>query len=463
MSEFDIYKLDSMYKSFPSFTEWEKLEVDLDRWEQYLAELVHQKKKHPNYTDVLESIKNAAAIDTGEIEDLYKLERGFTVNVAQGAITLEAAFIAMKDQAQFKPAVEAQIKLMDYVLDLATKRTPITEHIVRSLHEVVTQNQKSFRALTEQGKYINMELKHGQYKQTSNHVIQANGIPHAYAPVDEVPIEMNKLMTEIRSVNFEQANPILQASYIHYAFVCIHPFSDGNGRVARALASIFTMREASIPLLILIDTKMQYLDALNKADDGEYGEFVRFIQERSFDTIRLFSSLIKESFSPDMNESRDIIKQARYSRGGYDEKQIEGFARSFVGEIEYQYRNAATEISDENQKLYVNLTQNIRRNHNPSGYRWLDSYLVQLHLQLSAKAFNSDHQKINHILELRVPENPNSSDDLTLFDDNWEPIHSARISELEQGVSVMLKARINAEVDTLIREMLDRLAKSINS
>lgn len=72
---------------------------------------------------------------------------------------------------------------------------------------------------------------------------------HHYAPVAEAQPEMARLIREIRSGSFTEAHPVMQAAFAHYAFVCIHPFPDGNGRVARALASVFLYRSPGVPLL----------------------------------------------------------------------------------------------------------------------------------------------------------------------------------------------------------------------
>jgi Fic family protein len=56
----------------------------------------------------------------------------------------------------------------------------------------------------------------------------------------------------------------------HYAFVAIHPFADGNGRVARALASVFTYRAYSVPVLILAESRNDYLTNLEAADRSNH-------------------------------------------------------------------------------------------------------------------------------------------------------------------------------------------------
>lgn len=61
--------------------------------------------------------------------------------------------------------------------------------------------------------------------------------PHAI----EVPWQMNEL---IEFINTEkEIHPVLKAGIVHYEFVRIHPFLDGNGRVGRALSTLVLFRE----------------------------------------------------------------------------------------------------------------------------------------------------------------------------------------------------------------------------
>jgi Fic family protein len=108
---------------------------------------------------------------------------------------------------------------------------------------------------------------------------------------------MARLVAEMRSDSFLAAHPVLQAAYAHYGLVVIHPFADGNGRVARALASAFTYRAISMPIVILSEHKEAYLDALESADKGEYQVFVDFMAARSFDTITMVAEATKGELS----------------------------------------------------------------------------------------------------------------------------------------------------------------------
>jgi Fic family protein len=63
--------------------------------------------------------------------------------------------------------------------------------------------------------------------------------------------------------------PDVQAAWLHHRFTQIHPFQDGNGRVARALASLVLVQAGLFPLVVTRDDRVEYLDALEAADSGQ--------------------------------------------------------------------------------------------------------------------------------------------------------------------------------------------------
>src|SRR5712692_2610491 len=141
---------------------------------------------------------------------------------------------------------------------------------------------------------------------------------------------MARLVRELRSEAFLAAHPILQAAYAHYAFVVIHPFADGNGRVARALASAFTYRATSMPIVILSEHKNLYLDSLEAADQGNYQAFVSFMQDRSLETMKLVEESLRSALSPPAEETLAAIQQLYVTRGGFTHEEVDAAGRSLV-------------------------------------------------------------------------------------------------------------------------------------
>jgi len=334
----EITQADGLYRGFPDFSAWEELSTsDLDLWNRFAASLEERRKAATPETlkAAVDVAVRAAALDTGAIEGLYSVDRGFTMTVALQQLAWEQAI--EERGAGVRELFEAQLEAYELVLDAVTRRLPITEAWIRALHEKLCAPQKSYRVLTDMG-WQEQNLPKGQYKTLPNHVRLSDGTFHAYAPVDQVPSEMHRLIEQIRTPEFEAAHPVLQAAYVHYAFVVIHPFADGNGRVARALASTFFYRARSIPLVIFANQRPAYLDALHAADLGDLRPLLDFFRDRGIDTMQLVvESLMTTAVSKPEGLAAQI-RQLVSERRGLSSREAENIAGRLLTEVHSQLR-----------------------------------------------------------------------------------------------------------------------------
>jgi hypothetical protein len=72
-----------------------------------------------------------------------------------------------------------------------------------------------------------------------------------------------------------QLHPIAAAAWLHHGFIRIHPFQDGNGRVARALVLLVLLRNDYAPLVVDRRRRDEYLHALDLANAGDLAPLVR--------------------------------------------------------------------------------------------------------------------------------------------------------------------------------------------
>ncbi|MDI6654706.1 MAG: Fic family protein [Candidatus Hydrothermarchaeota archaeon] len=76
----------------------------------------------------------------------------------------------------------------------------------------------------------------GKLRNIQNYVVAGSRIIYTPPPPEKVVPMMEELVSWINSDEAKGLNPVIQAGICHYAMAMIHPFEDGNGRVARALA-----------------------------------------------------------------------------------------------------------------------------------------------------------------------------------------------------------------------------------
>lgn len=83
------------------------------------------------------------------------------------------------------------------------------------------------------------------------------------------------------SLNEMQVDAVSRAAIAHWAFVHVHPFMDGNGRLSRLLMNV-VLCAAGLPWTIIrAEERREYFDALEQADIREdYAPFARFIATR---------------------------------------------------------------------------------------------------------------------------------------------------------------------------------------
>ncbi|WP_181416858.1 Fic family protein [Nitrospira lenta] len=409
-----IGRADKSYKPIVDFIDWSSLALDVQAWNTHLSIVQELGSANSVKLDrAREVAKRAAAIDTGAIEGLYQLDRGITITIAAQTAMWQVAF--EKEQEKVRLLIESQLDAYDYVLDLATKSVPIAEAYIRELHRKICSAQNTFKALTSAG-IQEQQLNHGEYKKFPNHVQKEDGTLHAYAPVQQTPMEMGRLCEIMRRQDFESAHPVLQAAYVHHAFTRIHPFQDGNGRVARALASIFLYRAASIPLLVLVDHRNAYIDALEAADSGECQTFVNFVTSRSRDAFVLVAESLRTAEVDDPVKTSRAIGDLYLTRGGYKHNQVDLAGQTLLHAVQTQIQKQVTEVPRAGE-LRFDVTRSggdIQMPPTPDGYRTLVS-IPKESIVLQAESLPPAATKVNRNLVIFVPRNCGRDDDIMIL------------------------------------------------
>jgi Fic family protein len=143
----------------------------------------------------------------------------------------------------------------------------------------------------------------GRYKQYLNSIAGAEHVP---LPPSDTPDAMRALVTWMnRVLEADALPPVVIAATVHAWLAHIHPFDDGNGRIARLLANIVIGSAGLPPLVIRLSAdRNQYLGALAISDQGGdlaplIGVFLR-VMRRALDdmadpafAIRLFEDEIR--------------------------------------------------------------------------------------------------------------------------------------------------------------------------
>ena len=144
-----------------------------------------------------------------------------------------------------------------------------TRHMIADLQagrEVTTEYIKEIHGILC---HEAIESVPGRFKTQPNMVIGADFIP---SPPYRVPIDMENWVQDLK-VQLEYAKTekdvVAAVCRQHFAFERIHPFSDGNGRVGRALLVYSCLQSGIVPIVIPVSQKKRYINYLNNMDlDG---------------------------------------------------------------------------------------------------------------------------------------------------------------------------------------------------
>jgi len=242
--------------------------------------------------EVSDALLRAAAFETGAVEALYESAAGVTVLVAEAkegwerAIELAGAGArgAFDDQYEAYRLAHNYSKAPDY---------PLGSSFLSQLHQIACNNQLTL----DDGR----PFRHGQHKQADNYAEDRFGQVHWYCPVEYVKSELTSGFDFYHELAVDRAPAILSA-YLHWLVAHVHPFEDGNGRVARIIASIPTLGDAGVPVMVFADRKTTYLQALDAADAGWPQELVNYTHDRLLDMMGWASNLNVIFGAPERHE-----------------------------------------------------------------------------------------------------------------------------------------------------------------
>jgi len=189
------------------------------------------------------------------------------------------------------------------------KERPLTEQNIKYLNEKILVRPFWKDAITQDGQNTRREIKIGSYKEFPNSVRLQNGEMFNYASPIDTPIKMAELIEWYRKVEHE-LHPIILAAELHYRFVCIHPFDDGNGRISRLLVNYVMLKNNLPPIIIKSKDKINYLRALNQADVGsgedKLNPFIIYIANQLIWSLEIS---IKAAKGENIEEEDDFDKE----------------------------------------------------------------------------------------------------------------------------------------------------------
>ncbi len=205
------------------------------------------------------------------------LDIGETRQVVEMGLTITGK--PLKDQAEARNLSAA----VDFLESLAQDSTqPIKEFNVRQIHGLVLKDIDDKNA--------------GGYRKVQ---VQISGSSYEPPGPEQVPEQMETFGRWLAEAscpdgNFASPEGLLCAVVAHTWLVYVHPFIDGNGRVARLIMNLILMRYGFPIAIISREDRLRYYDALEESQASDLSSFLALLVESIEESLEEYEAAAKE-------------------------------------------------------------------------------------------------------------------------------------------------------------------------
>ncbi len=298
-----------------------------------------------------ERLRREWAIETGIIENLYYIDRGVTLTLIEKGI--EASLIPHgstdRPAELIVPILKDHEEVVTGLFDFVGQQRQLSTSYIKQLHQALTQHQRTTAAKDNFGTMMEVELLRGDWKKLPNNPTKSDDSVHEYCPPEQVASEMDRLISLHQEHSEKNVPPEVEAAWLHHRFTQIHPFQDGNGRMARTLASLIFLRAGLFPLVIHRDERDDYIDALEIADQRNINLLVQFFSRAQKKAINQALSLSENILSEGIPLEQVIAAAAERLKKRRNEHSV-GFE---IGQRLEQFTKS--KLNDVAQKLNLTL------------------------------------------------------------------------------------------------------------
>ncbi len=263
----------------------------------------------------LDALRPLPSDVVGRIEQKLRIESNYHSNAIEGnSLTLgeTRSLILHGLTAHGKPMrdhldIEGHDEAVKAIEDAIKRNESLNQVFIRNLHRVLLKEPYEIDAITPDGQPTKRLITIGQYKTQPNNVETSTGETYYYTPPDQVKPEMTDLIDWYRRAENASEHPIFIAATFHYRFVRIHPFDDGNGRMARLLMNMILIKHGYTVAIFPIQERNRYIDSLEKADKSEdLADFISYVTGCCEYTLGLH---LRAARGEDIEDVEDIDKE----------------------------------------------------------------------------------------------------------------------------------------------------------
>lgn len=225
----------------------------------------------------------------------------------------------LKDFVDMK-ASQVGMAMMQEEANLREK--PMSQSFIRQLHKTLLREDYTVYRNLPGGVQTSYVIHAGQYKTRPNSVITRYGDRFEYASPEETSALMSDLVDWYNQAEKSvEYSPVELAALFHYRYIRIHPFEDGNGRIARLMVNYILARHNWPMIVVRSRNKHEYLDALHQSD-LEVGATPSEGAHASLKQIKYFLRYFKSLVATELAYDIDFVTETSDNVWWYDGQRI---------------------------------------------------------------------------------------------------------------------------------------------
>jgi fido (protein-threonine AMPylation protein) len=176
-----------------------------------------------------------------------------------------------------------------------------------------------------------------------------------YQPPSEqqVPDLVEKMLGAL--IQAEASKPMLQAAWGHWAITRIHPFVDGNGRIARLWQDMILFRRGLTCAVISPELREEYLRALGTADDGDLNPLLQLLAQRVATTFDRY--IVAQKKTDAISDWARNVAGELTARADEQRKLIYLRWQRKMEELRYEFQRCASAVTEAAMDIDIQLRE----------------------------------------------------------------------------------------------------------
>ncbi len=319
-------KTNKIWKPVEFSTVWKNCDTSIldDLSASWFLKREKWKDDSAEYIELMNRLKREHAIETGIVERLYSLDIGITETFIKEGF--KQSYLSHNDtnipEDDLMNYLNDHEQAINFVFDVVKEERPFSNSFIKALHQLVCRNQKFAEGRDQFGNRLEIPLLRGKYKIRENNPTGKDGTVIKYCPPEHVDAEMDNLI-RLYEEHTSNVHQLIMATWFHHAFTTIHPFQDGNGRIARLLASLIFIKYDLFPFTVNRDERVRYIKGLEQADKGEPQDLVDYFAAVQKQNIENTLDLELEFAGDSLEAVQDIFAQKVADLKEDEERKIE--------------------------------------------------------------------------------------------------------------------------------------------